>query len=124
MPRVRAAAFDGTRLGAPGLVVVGFLADWCPYCVRFLPELGRLLEEGRTVVCADLSDEDDPLWERFSIDIVPTVLVFRDGREVFRANGVAGVGLTSTDLRAVREALTRLDTGAAADRATRGRKRD
>lgn len=124
VPRVRAAAFDGTRLRAPGLVVVGFLADWCPYCVRFLPELARLLDEGRAVVCADLSDEDDPLWERFSIEIVPTVLVFRDGREVFRASGVAGVGLSSTDLRSVREALARLDTGPTADRGKRAPTRD
>lgn len=103
--RVDRDAFDGPRLRRPGVVAVGFLADWCGFCDEFLPELRRLADEGRTVLHADLTDLDSPLWETFRVDVVPTLLVFRDGAEVFRADGVRGVGLSAKDLAAARAAM-------------------
>ncbi len=106
--RVGAEAFDGSSLKFPGIVVVGYLADWCPFCARFAPELEALRREGLTVLRADLTDEESPLWERFSIEIVPSVLLFRDGKEAFRADGIAGRGLSEGDLRAIRTEAKRL----------------
>ena len=107
MERVGADAFDAGRLKRPGTWIVGFLADWCPFCRSFLPHLDSLRSpEGLGVLLADVTDEESPLWEAFGIDVVPTVVVFRDGAPVYRRDGRLGRGLGPEDLRAIRASLT------------------
>lgn len=79
---------DGARFHAvdlpPGRVAVLFCADWCGYCHRFRPHYKRL-QQGWIV---DISDEDDPLWDRYDIRVVPTVVVFENGEPRERWQGV------------------------------------
>jgi thioredoxin-like negative regulator of GroEL len=63
-----------------------FTADWCGYCHRFLPHFRRV---PRAVV-VDISEEDEPAWDAYGIDVVPTVIVFEDGAPVRRWSGVLG----------------------------------
>ena len=101
-------AFEGHRPRVRGPVVVAFLADWCPFCRAFAPEFRALAaEEKAAFLVADVSDEASPLWDRFGVEIVPTVIVFRDGTTVFRADGVPGRGLGPEALDGVRRALHR-----------------
>lgn len=102
LPRIGHAEFDGDRLSLPGTVAVAFLADWCPFCRRFEPEFAAL-DPGTAYrrVVADLTSEESPLWDRFRVEIVPTVIVYRDGREIFRRDGIAGRGLARRDLEAI-----------------------
>jgi thioredoxin 1 len=96
------AKFERDRLRERGVVVVAFLADWCPFCRAFVPSLREAAERHRLPLrVADLTALDSPLWDRFSVEVVPTVIVFRDGRAVFRADGVDGQGLGTTELEAV-----------------------
>ncbi len=96
------AVFHEASVAENGTVVVAFLADWCPFCRAFAPLLKREAERHRLPLrLADLTSLENPLWEVFSIEIVPTVIVFRDGRPVYRADGVDGVGLGSVELEAV-----------------------
>jgi thiol-disulfide isomerase/thioredoxin len=67
-----------------GRVAVMFTADWCGYCHRFNGHFKRL----RDAWVVDVSDEDDPLWDIHGLHVVPTVIVFRDGVEVQRWQGV------------------------------------
>lgn len=104
--RIGPEAFEGERLQRAGAVAVAFLADWCPFCRAFEPEFASLATpHGRALAVADLTDLDSPLWDRFAIEVVPTVVVFRDGRTILRRDGVAGQGLGSADLRAIEQAL-------------------
>ncbi len=104
--RIGAEAFDGDRLRRPGVVVVGFLADWCPFCTAFAPQLARWANElGVPVLLGDLTSLESPLWERFRVDIVPTVLLFDGGREVARRDGIGGIGLRAADVVAVEAAV-------------------
>lgn len=97
--RIGPEAFVGERLARPGVVLVGFLADWCPVCRAFEPELIRFADErSLRLLIADMTSEETPLWDRFGIEIVPTIIVFRDGAQVFRADGAPGVGLGAADL--------------------------
>jgi thioredoxin 1 len=106
LERVGAEAFDGQRLRRPGLAVVVFLADWCPFCQVFRPLIERATEkEGWTTLDADLTEDDAPLWDRFSVEVVPSVIIFRDGTPVLRVDGVRGVGLGPAALEAVRRAV-------------------
>ena len=106
LERVGPEAFDGVRLRRPGTVAVAFLADWCPFCRAFAPAFAALARPaGPSLLVADVTSEESPLWDRFAVDVVPTVVVFRDGTPVLRADGVAGAGLAPAELRAIRAAL-------------------
>jgi thioredoxin 1 len=77
-------------------------ASWCPFCRRFKKAFDRVVAEQSafTPVEVLLDDERNPLWARHGIEVVPTLLVFEQGRLVRRCDGGLGVGLTEADLRA------------------------
>ena len=99
MERLGPAAFTAEGLDRPGAWTIAFLAAWCPFCREFYEEFARYAatHPGRYAI-GDVTDMDSPLWERFRLDVVPTVIAFRDGRPVVRIDGVLGRGLTATDL--------------------------
>ncbi len=103
--RLGPEAFEGDRLARPGTWTVGFLAQWCGFCRAFAPSFATLEGGATHVAVGDLTDLANPLWERFDIEIVPTVIVFRDGRSVARVDGRPMEGLGSEDLEKVRRAL-------------------
>ena len=98
-------AFRKNRLLRDGAWVVAFLADWCPFCRRFQPQFEALDENVsfRTGV-GDVSAEESPLWDDFSIEVVPALAVFRGGRLVFRVDSEPGVGLPPSALEQARAA--------------------
>jgi thioredoxin-like negative regulator of GroEL len=82
-----------------GTLAVLFLAGWCPFCVRFQTTFGEAAKKSAVPwACADVSDDDNVLWDIFSIHTVPTVAVFRNGKVVFRIDGVRGRGLSQKDI--------------------------
>jgi thioredoxin 1 len=100
--------FDGQRLKKQGTLAVLFAAEWCPFCRRFSPAFdSALAKSGVTGALADLSDEENPLWEAFGVQVVPTVMVFRDGKMVYRKDGTLGRGLPES---AMDEVITQLTT--------------
>ncbi len=103
--RIGEAEFLGRRLDRPGTWIVAFLADWCPFCRSFEPEFAALSTGGSFgLLVADMTSMSTPLWETFEIEIVPTLVVFRDGLAIHRADGVAGEGLGGADLEEARRA--------------------
>lgn len=76
--------FEQEVLRASVPVVVDFQADWCGYCRRLAPAVDRLEEElaGKIrVVKADI-DRSPQLAERFEVETIPTLFLFRDGKAV------------------------------------------
>jgi len=105
LPRIGTEAFDGSRLSRTGTWAVAFLADWCPFCREFEAEIVRLTTSPTFgVVVADVTPPTSPLWDRFDLEVVPTVVVFRDGRPIYRADGIPGVGLGSDAVAAIEKA--------------------
>lgn len=91
------------RNGRP--TVVMFTTSWCPFCRRFKPkfvECGAENPELRLAMVF-IDDYENPLWDEYRVDVVPTLVVFDGGRPVFRRDGVLGAGLGDSDLRAVCE---------------------
>lgn len=83
-------------------MVVLFTAQWCPFCREFAPLFDSAREEnGVTKAVADLTDQDNPLWEIFEVSVVPTLVVFRDGVPALRKDGMLGRGLP-------RDAMTKI----------------
>ena len=74
-----------------GTFLVDFSANWCPPCRALMPVLMRLAQEGVNVVTID-AEANRELSDRLDVRAFPTVIAFRDGREVKRL-----VGLTSRE---------------------------
>jgi len=116
MERFQSDAFRGNRLLRDGTWVVAFLADWCPFCQRFRPQFSTLDGAGAfRVAIGDVTSEGSPLWEDFRIDVVPMVVVFHDGHEVFRAESALGQGLPKGSVEAIRSAAERPRTASDRD---------
>lgn len=101
--RVAGRALGAQRLGT---TLALFTADWCPFCDAFAPVFARASERSRvpfTVV--DISDVSSPVWSHHRIEVVPTLIAFRAGAEVARADGVLGRGLEERDVLQVVAAL-------------------
>lgn len=72
-----------------GTVVVDFFATWCGPCKMLAPafdSLGTKLEEKSKFLKVDI-DESLELAQRFEVTTVPTVIVFKDGKEMDRLVG-------------------------------------
>ncbi len=73
-------------------VVVDFWAPWCGPCLSMAPEFekaAKLLEP--TVRFAKINTEEvQALSQRFNIRSIPTMALFRGGREVARQSGAMG----------------------------------
>ena len=112
METLQADAFRDGRLLREGTWVVAFLADWCPFSQRFRPKFAAL-DGGsafRTAV-GDVTAEESALWDDFLIEAIPTLIVFREGRPIFRADGLLGLGLPEESLGAARSAALSNRTG-------------
>jgi hypothetical protein len=53
----------------------------------------------------DVTDEESALWDDFKLNVVPTMVLFRDGEAVWRRDGTRHVGLNGADIDALRAAL-------------------
>jgi thioredoxin 2 len=70
-------------------VVVDFYADWCQPCKIMAPILDELARErrGHALVMKLDTDRNPAATKRFNVRGIPTLIVFRDGREVGREVG-------------------------------------
>jgi len=48
-----------------------------------------------------INDDDNPLWDRFSISAVPTLIAFDKGKIISRRDTKMGVGLNESDLNSL-----------------------
>lgn len=87
-------AFRTSVLQSAEPTVIMFWATWCPFCRRFKAEFDRLTSArpGR-FAAVYLDDEDNPLWEDYAVEVVPTLALIRDGKVVERLDGILGYGI-------------------------------
>ena len=82
-------------------VLALFYATWCPYCMSFLRAFNKniVVYQLNCVIHVNLDDYDNPLWDDYSIEAVPTVIFFEDGKVRSRLDGRFGVGLSEKQLK-------------------------
>jgi len=79
-------------------VVVLFYASWCPFSQRFLPTFERYAKNNTLTCLRVVTDDKASLCEKYSVDVVPTVLLFEKGEVKKRLDGMPGFGLTEKQL--------------------------
>lgn len=80
--------FD-TLINSEKPTLVEFFATWCPHCRRMMPivaEIGELLEGQLQIVQLDI-DENSEAADRLGVANIPTFLVYRNGKELWRHTG-------------------------------------
>jgi thioredoxin 1 len=90
---VRAGGFDALLAGTP-VVLAEFGAEWCPPCRAMAPALRRLAGEyaGRARVVSVDTERYPAAIDSYAVLGLPTVVVFREGREVTRLLGLRSLG--------------------------------
>ena len=79
--------FEAEVLNQEGYVLVDFWATWCGPCMRQGPIVEELAEEGYCVGKIDV-DQQPGLAQQFRIMSIPTLLIFKDGKEAERLVGL------------------------------------
>ena len=77
--------------------LVFFYAEWCPFCRKSFHLLKSIDNSQTKVFIVNLSDENNSLWDSLEINVVPTLVAFKDGTELWRADGISMVGLRRKD---------------------------
>ena len=75
-------SFENDVLHADKPVLVDFWAQWCPYCRRIAPAFDKVGEQSANPLTVGKInyDEELQLIERFGIDTIPTLMLFRNGK--------------------------------------------
>ena len=75
-------SFENDVLHAGKPVLVDFWAQWCPYCRRIAPAFDKVGEQyADTLITGKINyDEEPQLIQRFGIDTIPTLMLFKNGK--------------------------------------------
>ncbi len=101
MEHVEAEEFDSKVLANDEKTLVLFYASWCPYCANFKPSFEDINVNNIKKICALVDEDENPLWDRFNIQAVPTMIAFEKGKIISRKDAKKHVGLTKTDLESI-----------------------
>lgn len=84
-----------SQLTANKTVIALFYASWCPFCRRFLSTFDKYAKHPNSTMFmrVNMDDYDNPLWEEYDLEAVPSVILFKNGTVSKRLDCRLGAGL-------------------------------
>lgn len=79
--------FEEKVLKANGVVLVDFFATWCGPCKMLAPVLEDASTETEAKIYKVDIDESSDLAREYGIMVVPTMIIFVDGKQVEKFSG-------------------------------------
>ncbi len=75
-------------------ILVDFWADWCQPCHMVSPVVKQLAQDwkGRLTVIKVNTEEKPSLSQQYRINSLPTLILFKDGKEAHRVSGALPLG--------------------------------
>jgi thioredoxin 1 len=91
VPAVSDQTFDKEVVASATPVLVDFYATWCGPCQVLAPVVDQIAQEltGKLKVVKVDIDEAQDATANHAVTAVPTLLVFKGGKEVYRRQGAA-----------------------------------
>lgn len=80
--------FQSEVLNENKIVLVDFFADWCYPCKMMAPVVEEISKDESIKVGKINIDENQELAEKYEIESIPTILIFKNGKEYKRKVGV------------------------------------
>ena len=88
LKKLNAENFETEVLQAQGLALVDFYADWCGPCKMVAPVLEEIAQEREDVLIGKINvDESGTLAAKYQVVSIPTMILFKDGKEQGRIIG-------------------------------------
>jgi thioredoxin 1 len=101
MEYVTPEEFDPKVLNNEQKTLVLFYASWCPYCANFKPIFEAINSNNVKKMAALVDEDENPLWDRFNIQAVPSMIAFEKGKIISRRDAKKHVGLTKGDMESI-----------------------
>ncbi len=80
--------FEKEVIQNKGIVLVDFFATWCPPCKMLSPVLEEISESRGPYEIVKINiDENLNVSSEYNIEVVPTMLVFKNGKVIDKAVG-------------------------------------
>jgi thioredoxin 1 len=98
MEHITPEEFDEKVLKNNKKTLVLFYASWCPYCANFKPTFELTKTDSINKIGILIDEDENPLWDRFNIQAVPTIIAFENGNIIARRDAKKHIGLTKSDM--------------------------
>lgn len=87
--KLNEASFDNEVLKKEGTVLVDFYADWCGPCKMLAPVIDEIAEQRTDVTVGKVNVDSCPgIASAYGVMSIPTLIVFKNGKEHIRTVGV------------------------------------
>ncbi|HKU32498.1 MAG TPA: thioredoxin family protein [Candidatus Nitrosotalea sp.] len=106
MEHIKPEEFDSKILNAEEKTLVLFYASWCPYCSNFKPTFENSNMDKVRKIEALVDEDENPFWDKFNIQAVPTMIAFEKGKIIARRDAKKHVGLTKSDMESIIKELS------------------
>lgn len=81
--------FQNEIIENTGIALVDFYADWCGPCKMLSPIIDEIAEERTDITVGKVNvDENNSLATKYNVMSIPTMIIFKNGKEQARVVGV------------------------------------
>lgn len=93
-------SFSNEVLNNSATTLVDFYADWCGPCKMLSPIVEEIAEENTDIFIGKVNvDESPSLAEKYKVFSIPTLIVFKSGKEIARMVGLRSKEAILAELR-------------------------